>query len=146
MKKGIVILCAVSVLFATCTKPTDDTTDYSLLYGDTYILKIDKVSNLPDVQFPGDNLQDIDYQSTDEDIRYTITFSEKGQRINIEPASVGGEKIITNEEKLYYELDEGLFAGGRFIIWISNDEFNAEYTIYGSGVPIVKSERGVLKK
>ena len=53
--------------------------------------------------------------------------------------------IETNAEDLRrYEIEEGLFAGGRFIVWIADDHFEAELTVYGSGVPIVTSERGRL--
>jgi hypothetical protein len=39
-----------------------------------------------------------------------------------------------------YELTGGTMAGGRFVI----SGGRAELTIYGSGVPIVESERGTL--
>jgi hypothetical protein len=64
----------------------------------------------------------------------------------IEPGSIRGAKVMNGEEYKLYELDEGTFAGGRFIVWIIDNSFEAELTIYGSGVPIVKSERGYLRK
>jgi hypothetical protein len=41
-------------------------------------------------------------------------------------------------------LTKNLFAGGRFVVWSSDGGFEAEYTVYGSGVPIISSERGPL--
>jgi hypothetical protein len=99
------------------------------------------------VQFPRDSLKESDYTATSEDIQYEITFSENGRIVTIESTETGsvvGERSNDGETSKRYELDEGLFAGGRFIIWISNGHFEAEYTIYGSGVPIIRSERGRL--
>ena len=53
-------------------------------------------------------------------------------------------KFHDTEEYKKYDLDKGLFAGGRFFVWITEGQFEAEYTIYGSGVPIIRSERGYL--
>ena len=64
--------------------------------------------------------------------------------VTIEPGSIRGQKTNKDDESKFYELDEGVFAGGRFVVWINNDSFEAELTIYGSGVPIIKSERGYL--
>ena len=55
---------------------------------------------------------------------------------------------IDEDDIRQYELGEDLLAsprtGGRFRVWVEDDHFEAEYTIYGSGVPIVLSERGTL--
>jgi hypothetical protein len=65
----------------------------------------------------------------------------------IDPASAQGSvrlegrempSVYTGERR--FELDEGAFAGGRFVI--RGDE--AELTMFGSGVPVVSSERGKL--
>jgi hypothetical protein len=63
----------------------------------------------------------------------------------IEPGAIHGIKTTDAGNSLKYELNEGLFAGGRIIIWSENDDFKGEFTIYGSGVPIIKSLRGVLE-
>ncbi|NJK87585.1 MAG: hypothetical protein HC906_18040, partial [Bacteroidales bacterium] len=107
---------------------------FSSLYGKTFVFNVEKVSNLPNVQFPEDFIQDCYYTSANEDIQYEIAFSENGQQITIEPGTIYGEKIKESEKLLYYELDEGLFAGGRFLIRTNNGDLEAELTIYGSGV------------
>jgi len=147
MKKIIISLCIISVLFTMCKKQTDkdSTIEFSSLNGNNYILIVDRISNHPNVQFPRDNLQEDDYIPTNESIQYGVTFSENGQIVTIEPGSFRGEKINDGEESELYELVEGVFAGGRFAIWINNNNFEAELTIYGSGVPIIKSERGNLE-
>jgi hypothetical protein len=147
MGKLIVCLFIISVFFTMCKKQTnkDDAIGFSLLDGNHFILKVDRVSKMPNVQFPRDSLQDSDYVATSEDIQYDITFSIDGQIVTIEPGSVSGERINDGEESKLYKIVEGLFAGGRFVIWINNEDFEAEYTIYGSGIPIIRSERGNLE-
>lgn len=147
MKITIINLCIISVLFTMCEKQTDKDTivEFSLLNGNNYILKVDRVSNMPDVQFPNDSLQENDYIVTNENIQYDVTFSENGHIVTIEPGSFHGEKISDGEESKLYELVEGVYAKGRFVIWINNNNFEAENTLYGSGVPIIKSERGNLE-
>jgi hypothetical protein len=146
MKKGIIGFFAISVLFTMCNKQNekDDNIGFSILFGQTHILNIEKVLNMTVVQFPGDDLQSSDYTPATEDIQYEIAFSENGQGITIEPGAVKGIRVNDGEETLRYELNEGVFAGGRFLIWVNDDDFEVEYTIYGSGVPIIKSERGTL--
>jgi hypothetical protein len=149
MRKICVNLVIIAVLFSGCEKQSHktETAAFSLLSENTFILTIDRIANGPDVQFPGDSLKESDFTATDEDIHYGITFSENGRIITIESTvtdTVSGERANDGEASKRYELDEGLFAGGRFIIWISNGSFEAEYTVYGSGVPIIRSERGKL--
>lgn len=149
MKKGVLIgLCAIVVLFVMCQKETEneDNIQFSTLFGKTYIVKIVKVATSPDVQFPGDPLQERDYTPTHEVILYYIEFSDDGERVAIKPGIISGKRKDTDEKYLHYELDEGLFAGGRFLIWINNGNFEIEYTMYGSGVPVIKSERGILQQ
>jgi hypothetical protein len=146
--KMIPCVCGIIVLFVMCQKQTDDNTTIKipLLNGNKYILKVDRViKNLPVDQFPSDNLQESDYTVITEHIQYEVIFSEDGQEVTIEPGSIGGKKINEDKDSKLYNLDKGLFAGGRFEVWIINDDFDAEYTIYGSGIPIVSSKRGKLE-
>jgi len=119
-------------------------TEFSLLNGKEFTLKVDRISENPDVQFPMDDLKESDYRVANEGVIYRVTLSEDGQKLIIEPGSIRGVKVMDGDKSKLYELEEGAFAGGRFIVWISNKKFEAELTIYGSGVPIVKSERGFL--
>ena len=107
-------------------------------------MKADRVSKAPDVHFPADSLKESDYVPVSEDIQYNITFSADGQSVTIEPGSVSGEKTNDSPGSVFYNIVNGLFAGGRFVIWKNNDVFGAEYTIYGSGIPVIKSERGSM--
>lgn len=52
-----------------------------------------------------------------------------------------GKAETTAEDPRRHEIEEGLSAGGRFIVWVADNHFEAELTVYGSGVPSVRSER-----
>jgi hypothetical protein len=140
-------LFIVFVFCTMCKKQSDnnDVIDFSSLNGGDYIFKVDRVVQAPRVQFPRDSLYESYYTVTDEDIRYEIAFSQDGQMVSIKPGPVSGEKTNDGNVSKFYELGNGLFAGGRLVIWINNKVFEAEYTVYGSGIPIIKSERGKLE-
>ena len=145
MKIFTIGFCIFSLLFISCGKQTDNEGNFSLLNNNTYTLNIDRVSGSPTVDFPSDDLQESDYTSIEEEIQYEVAFPENGEIVTIEPNSIQGTRINGDVEHLIYELEEGLLVGGRLVIWLNNDDFEAEYTIYGSGVPIARSERGKLE-
>lgn len=142
------IFICVSWMIVTGCSDNDsvdqDDIELSSLFGNSFILAVDRISEIPDVQFPLDDLQESDYEEFNNDMEYDVIFSEDGHTVTIEPGSINGQKTDDNGESLYYELGNGTSAGGRLIVWINNDPFEAELTIYGSGVPIIKSERGYL--
>ena len=147
MGRSTIWLFAVCLLFSTCKKQEDNAekADFSMLNGRSFILKVNRISLGPGVHFPADSLTESNYTATDEDIQHEVTFTADGQSVSISPGPVAGSKEKDNGVCKFYELSDGLFAGGRFLIWISNDEFQGEFTVYGSGVPIIRSERGELE-
>jgi hypothetical protein len=147
LMKYAVICFGLLLLLVSCEVSNQfdkNVAEFSLLDGNEFVMEVNRISEKPDVQFPMDDLQESDYQETNEGAVYNVSLSEDGQMVIIEPDSIRGEKTMDGDKSKLYELEEGVFAGGRFIVWISNDSFEAELTIYGSGVPIVKSERGYL--
>lgn len=54
-----------------------------------------------------------------------------------------GKRDSTSGERAHFALDG--FAGGRFLVWEDGTELAAEYTVYGSGVPVGSSTRGTLE-
>ena len=118
---------------------------FTRLGGGNFILNVNRIVTHPDVQFPHEKLQDIDYQKTTENSHYKVRFSENSETIIILPDSISGRFEKEDNEFKQYVLEKGLFAGGRFIVWIIDNKFEAEFTIYGSGVPIIQSERGYLE-
>lgn len=77
---------------------------------------------------------------------YHLAVSQRAGRIEVvEPRMVGRLEQATSE-RLTYGLVEGTFAGGRIVVWREQVGLQAELTIYGSGVPVVRSERGSLRE
>ncbi len=91
--------------------------------------------------FTVDDYLYIDVEDGDE---YTISFSSDRNNILIEPNNLSGVLESYENEKLEYNINDGYFAGGRFLVWVENNIFNAELTEYGSGVPIIASGKGFL--
>jgi hypothetical protein len=74
---------------------------------------------------------------------YAITL--EGDRATIVPldgkrAAISGRRDPKSTD--LFNLDAGLFAGGRLVVRGER----AEVTVYGSGVPVVSSERGALRQ
>ena len=146
MKKLPACLFCLYMIFTSCEKQNDNTSfDISGLKGNTFVLKVDRLLFNTDVQFPSESLQEEDYLATDESIQYEVVFSSNGEEVYIEPGTIKGEIEISDQNSIQYKLVEGVFAGGRLIVWKIDESFEAEFTIYGSGVPIVSSERGELE-
>jgi len=76
-----------------------------------------------------------------------LTFSDDALAVKLQltngVATVLGERSAAHSDRAWYELE--LFAGGRFVVQLSDGQFVAEHTIYGSGSPIISSTRGTLK-
>lgn len=146
MMKKNVVLVFISIVFLylfSCSNK-DYENKFLPLYGNHFLLAVNRISERPNVQYPSDQLNDDDYEFINQGMEYEIYFSKDLQTISIMKDSISGTMMESTEEYKKYDLDNGLFAGGRFVVWISNNQFEAEYTIYGSGIPILRSERGVL--
>jgi hypothetical protein len=92
-------------------------------------------------------LAEDDYLPVDDGARYTVVVSEGWQHVTVEPDGQPpfmGKLVGGAAGALHYELDAGTFAGGRVSIWAAPAGLEAELTLYGSGVPVVSSERGSL--
>jgi DNA-binding beta-propeller fold protein YncE len=96
------------------------------------------------VVFPSDPLQESDYRAVTDGPIYPVTVSDGGNAVTVGDAPMTGERAATTDGRTLYHLTGGTFAGGRLVVWTAGDGLQAELTIYGSGVPIVQSERGAL--
>jgi hypothetical protein len=94
------------------------------------------------VQYPSDILAETQYRPDSSGKFYSVRFSPDGQQVFIKNDSIVGMKDTENEQVKSYDLVNGTFAGGRFVVWPKAQPVEAELTIYGSGVPIIYSERG----
>ncbi len=147
MKKRLIPTSFISMImvFTMCGESIDKRTDWTSLDGNSFVFTVDRVlANVATVSLPSASLEDQDYKAIDDEMTYKIVFSQDGATVTITPADITGNKTDQSDQMIQYVLEEGTLAGGRFIIWKSNDAFQAEYTLYGSGLPIVGSERGSL--
>ncbi len=93
---------------------------------------------------PGDPLTEADYVPVSEGPEYTVVVSHSAGRVSIGETPMEGQVSASDDDVLTYDLSDGTFAGGRFVVWEGDVGLQAELTIYGSGLPIVASERGEL--
>lgn len=102
--------------------------------------------------YPRDPLAEAEYQAFEKAPVYPILVLEHGSRIIIGTQHewtrslhfpLKGTRTLSTEF-VAYDLREGTPAGGRFLVWLGDRGLQGELTIYGSGVPIVSSERGII--
>ena len=119
---------------------------------DIYGLTSDRVAVWPDVQYPTDPLSESDYVPMElgEQVNYLIEISEDWQTLSFEDSCITGTLQEATLKTLYYNLDpcDELPNGGRFRIWLPDEtvetQQEGEFTRYGSGAPIIRSERGSI--
>ncbi len=78
--------------------------------------------------------------------RILISGTPMGFQISIGDPPIKGRQQPTGALQFVFYLQEGTFAGGRFLIMNGQDGPEGELTVYGSGLPIIKSERGALTR
>ena len=111
LRKSWAVSLSFFLLMTGCsdTEPNNnDAADFSLLNENEFLYKIDRISEMPDVQFPGDDLQENNYEEINNGTLYNVNFSADGQIVIIEPGSIQGQKTSDgNESKfwLYLILD-----------------------------------------
>lgn len=145
MKPRLLILTSLLILMWCCSK--DKSCDCDLnrsLEGNSYTFLVDRICTQLNVQFPDEELSEECYTQINEDKSYDIIFSANGENVTIDSSEITGTLQTVETQKEIFYLDEGLFAGGRFVVWKQNGILEAELTVYGSGRPIVGSERGTL--
>lgn len=96
--------------------------------------------NVPNAPFA-----ESDYTPLPQNKSYPVSFAADGNTVTVtgDSAMVGTWDQQAGDTR-HYNLTEGVFAGGRFDVWSGDTTINAELTIYGSGVPVISSERGTL--
>lgn len=144
MRNRILYFILTGYLILACENqpPKTDSVDFKVLSGSEYVFVTDRVVMHPEVSFPSDTLKESDYTKSGTLTSYNISFSDDGSTITISDTISGSR---TNQGNIIkYDITDDLFAGGRFMVWKNGDHFEAEFTIYGSGVPIIRSERGIL--
>lgn len=147
--KNISILFFIMVILSRCNSQTQvQDTDIQSLEQITgfYTFQVTRIAEHPAVQFPTDTLTEDQYNFDSSNKKYEILFSSEGKQISIQRDSIIGRRSYKSNQLIEYYLVQGLTAGGRFIVKLDAESLEAELTIYGSGVPIILSERGKLIK
>lgn len=113
-----------------------------------YVMRVDRAYDRgSQSELPSDDLPPESYHPMPPSDRWDVTID--GSRVVLVPIGQehpGGVKRLEGKEtssaggERRFEIREGAFAGGLFVM--RGDE--AELTMFGSGVPIVSSERGKL--
>jgi hypothetical protein len=93
---------------------------------------------------PSDPLAESDYQPMTPTTLYQVVVSATGTTVTVGTTPYAGTRAAASSDLVTFDLSTGTFAGGRFLVWPAQTSLQAELTIYGSGVPIVSSERGTL--
>lgn len=140
----------VIVIFISCEKQEES--ELLLKTNDkAFFMECNRVTNNSFVvNVPSDELQESDYEQINTRSLGVVSFSNNNQNIVIIPSSFTTDEQITgvaeqiSNNTIKYNLESGLFAGGRFVVWEENGHFEFEFTIFGSGVPIIGSSRGLL--
>jgi hypothetical protein len=119
---------------------------------ETWILRIDRAWHGDGAAAQPDRLPESEFRPVSNGSTYPLFATNSGARVEI-----GGKKRTavrppmkgvrsSSNELLFYTLNEGTFAGGRFLVWPGNNGLQGELTIYGSGVYIISSERGSISR
>ena len=98
----------------------------------------------PPAARPGDGLDERLYAAITNGIQYKVEFSADGKTVNLlkTPQNVVGTLTSDSGNLRTYAVNG--FGGGRFVVLSTGTNYEAELTIYGSGVPILRSVRGHL--
>ena len=102
------------------------------------------------IGLPTDPLDESDYIASEDGAAYAVEFGADARQVELFGADDGGVvqgargAAVRGGDPVSYDLDT--FAGGRFVVWLDHAELDAELTVYGSGVPIATSTRGVLER
>jgi hypothetical protein len=76
---------------------------------------------------------------------YTVVLSGLGARVSIAGAnddSIFGSRSSATADRVVFDLS--VFAGGRLVVRSGKPSLQGDLTIFGSGVPVISSERGRL--
>ena len=146
VKTNCIIILVLTLLVPACNKkaPNESNEISSLNFNRNYTFYVDRVADHPAVQFPMDTLAEEQYSPVNSGKSYEVKFSEDGEKVYIDNDSLTGSLNSKTESKMSYNIIRGFFVGGRFVIWPKAQSITAELTEYGSGVPIIFSERGRL--
>jgi hypothetical protein len=128
---------------------TEPSTTEPLVMDGVWELRIDRSGGSDDPEEAFNFLPEAYYHPIEDGHVYRVLVSEQGARVSIEGTwaaaqiVVKGERTSTTDGRTLYGLND-LAGGGRFVVWRAAEGLQGEFTVYGSGMPILSSERGAL--
>ncbi len=140
---------STSSTVSASTAGTEPSRVESLVVDGVWGVRIDRMGGSEDPEEAFGVLPEARYQPIENGPTYRVVISEQGSRASVEgtrgttQVAVRGKRTSTTDEQAWYELTDA-FAGGRFVVWQSTTGLQGELTVYGSGRPIISSERGAL--
>ena len=154
MPLRFVALCAFTSALAACSALRDDSTapdcvelscveaNHPYSYRPTREARQPVRAVAPGaVELPESAYDDIESAAT-----HTVTFSADLETVEVVSLEDGQRLLGTQQDRgaqrIAYDLDA--FAGGQFVVRFDEDELEAGITLFGSGVPIISSTRGLL--
>lgn len=112
--------------------------------------RVDRSGRVAEAHLPSDWLPETAYKPMEDPPTFRVVVSENGARVSVEedwastPHVAHYERVSVDAGRIWYDLDP--VAMGRFVIWPTADGLQAEETLYGSGLPMLRSVRGSLVK
>jgi hypothetical protein len=151
MRSAVVLSIGLAsvITFAACRSSDGSDSELRHAFHDgVWLLTVDRAlrpRELSTVGVPTDPLSEADFAPVDGGARYRLVVSEDAARIEVVESQMVAQLEQATAEQLIYGLVDGAFAGGRIMVWREPSGIQAELTIYGSGVPVVRSERGSVR-
>jgi hypothetical protein len=114
----------------------------------TWVLSVDRSlrTGVSAVGFPSDTLPESAYAAVSDGPRYTLVVTDGASRVVVQETGMAGGLEKRQGGLFWFELTGGRPAGGRLLVWAAESELQGEVTLYGSGLPVIRSERGRLQR
>ncbi len=153
MKLRLTAVALASLVLVSCgaRTPSQPTTPTLASFtSGTWQLHVDRVwdGHTGAPQFPSDTLDESAYKGVTDGGTYRVEPAEGGRQVTVSnpgAAPCVGRRGTVSISSIQYDFDPpGVFAGARLVVWQTGGGLQGEWTVYGSGVPIVKSERGSI--
>ena len=146
---GGAVLASVVAYGAACGPAGSSRPGLAAAFHDgTWALAVDRAlrDGSPAAGSPAAPFSESDFAPATGNTTYRLDVSEQGARIVVAEPRLVAHLEATTPERLTYRIVEGTFADGRIVIWPIPGGLQGELTIYGSGRPVIRSERGSLRR
>jgi len=142
--RSALALLLLTCLLGNCNKSPDTAANTTAApTTNTFIFQITEIADHPHVHFPNDTVSEHEFQADSNGRSYDVRFSADEDTVFVKHDSLICIRVSEVGVVRKYNITNWM-AGGRFLVLLGMSPLKAELTQYGSGVPIIRSERGVL--